>query len=187
MRKVDGDIIKYFDDSSNLQLELVYEDGEITQLRFHFDDDDKTISDKVLYVDPRRFKPRYAFSYTRKSIINGIKKIECFSDDEMTSYSLEERTDEFKLTQIFTPEDLLIDERKVFYNERGIPYRIVDWTRGAKGESDSFSDSKIPIFPGFEDASKMTENDWESYSDLINAYYYSDFCEPYSDKEDLPF
>lgn len=188
MKRIKEDnTIKYLDDNSRTKMEMVYDEGKITQIRFYLDDEDETISDKKLYVDHKRFKDGYAFSYVRRSTENGIKRVEHYDNDIMTSYSLEERTPEYKLTQIFTAEGVLFDESKVFYNKNGIPYRLREWTKGLTPQDDTLHDSSLPIIEGFEDASKMTKEDWKTHFYIISEYLYSDQCQPYAGGDEMPF
>lgn len=188
MKRIKEDnVVKYCDDNSVTRLELVYDEGKITQLRFYLDDEDETISDKKLYVDPKRFKGGYSFSYVRRSENDGIKRTEYYQDDVMTNYSLEERTLEYKLTRIYTVDDILYDETKIFYNERGMPYRLKEWTKGLTPKDTSFHDTSIPEIEGYEDASLMTEQDWEEYSEIIFQYLHSEVRQPFVGGDELPF
>lgn len=181
----DKDVVRYLDEKSEPKMELLYEDGSISQIRFYFSDDDPTIKNKRLYLDTKRFKKGYAQSYERHFMENGFEKVEVYEDDELTMYSLSGRTPEYRLTKLFTPEGELFEEERVYYNKKGIPYRIRQWTKTSKGNQ--IHDSKIPIFEGYEDASTMTEEDWRDHGDLVFAYLYSDDCEPFEEECSFPF
>lgn len=83
-------------------------------------------------------------------------------------YTLTEKTADYKLTRCFDKKGILIEEIKVFYNKNGVPCRITEWVSNVQG--DGFSDNFIPIFSGFEDASKMSLDDKKKHNNLIANY-----------------
>ena len=187
MKRVKEDTITtYYDDNSNVRLQLFYRDGKIDQLRFHFDDEDPAIKNKTLSLSPTIFKGGYSFSFDKEiDLGDGRIKTESYDqDEELWLYNIIERTPEYRHTKLFNRDDTLLSEEKVFYNENGIPYRIKTF-ESANEEPYRNTDYRIPIFPEYTDISKMTEEDKKKYSELINIYLWSDFVEPY--EEELPW
>jgi len=88
------------------------------------------------------------------------------------------RTVNSKLTQIYSGDNELIQKTKIYYNKKGIPFRIKEWVSSSDG-NDISTDFRIPIFPQYKNASTMSEEDKKIHSNLINEYLISDFVEPY--------
>lgn len=165
---------------------MFYSDGKIDQLRFHLEDEDPTIKNKTLSLSPTIFKGGYNFSYDKIiDLGNGRVKTESYdNNEELWMYNIVEKTLEYKKTSIFWKDGELAEERKVFYNEKGIPYRIKTFC-ASNDEPYKNTDYRIPIFPGFEDTKKIDETKRKELNDLINVYLWSDLVEPY--EEELPW
>ena len=183
-----NNLTTYYNDNSNILLELFYNEGKIDQLRFHFDDEDPSIKNKTLSLSPTIFKGGFNFSFDKViDLGDGRIKTESYdSDEELWMYNIVERTPEYRITRLFYKDDTLISEKKVFYNKKGIPYRIKNY-ESSNEEPYRNTDYRIPIFPGFEDSKNIDEEKRDELNDLINSYLWSDFVEPYEEEIDLPF
>ena len=183
-----NNLTTYYNDNSNILLELFYNEGKIDQLRFHFDDEDPSIKNKTLSLSPTIFTGGYNFSFDKViDLGDGRIKTESYDrNEELWMYNIVERTPEYRLTKLFYKDDTLISEEKVFYNKKGIPYRIKNY-ESSNEEPYRNTDYRIPIFPGFEDSKNIDEEKRDELNDLINAYLWSDLVEPYEEEIDLPF
>ena len=139
-------------------------------------------------LSPTHFKGGYSFGYDKViDLGNGRVKTESYDENEkLWIYNIVEKTSKYKKTSIFWKDGELAEERIVFYNENGIPYRFKTFC-ASNDENYKNTDYRIPIFSGYENSKDFDDKKRDELNDLINAYLWSDFVEPYEEEIDLPF
>lgn len=122
--------------------EIYYEDGVVTQMRIHLDDDDKSLKNKTLIISKTHFKENVHLSYERHFIRNGRDVVEEFTNDEMSFYFETERVDNFEICCGFSPEGQLFSVTKTEFDQSGKPIQLDDYVHCDDG-SVSFSSQAI--------------------------------------------
>jgi hypothetical protein len=101
---------------------------------------------------------------------NNLEYTESFNDDgSLWMYQTTERTSEYKITSDYHNDNSLMYRVKTYYNQKGIPIKEEVWNY-LEDEKGEYFERIIPVFPGYEDVSKMTEEDKKDLSKYIIIY-----------------
>ena len=117
---------------------------------------------------------------------NNIKYEVYYNDDgSLGTCHTTERTDDYKITCDYDSDGSLMYRCAIYYNDKGVPRKEEVWNYLQKEKEEHF-ETYIPIFEGYEDASKMSDEDKKELNNLIRAYL-STARKKYDPSNDVPW
>ena len=118
------------------------DETEVTQYRFHLEDDDPEIKNKQLCISKNTFIEPVILFYERHRTIGDKKIIEYYTNDEMRYY--EEITTENSVTIVkgLSEDGYLVYEDKTYHDADGNDVRHEHWVKSEDGTLyDCFDDT----------------------------------------------
>lgn len=120
-KELENNFLSFIKIENKENIEFFYDDGEITQIRFHLKDSNPQIRNKKLIVSKSHFKDFVSLFHERHFNKDDQKIIEYYSNNVLDSYFVTEKTTDYKITRGFSPDGKMFSQEKIEFDNQGKP------------------------------------------------------------------
>lgn len=120
-KELENNFLSFIDSENRENIEFFYDDGKISQIRFHIQDSNPQIFNKKLIISKSHFKELVTLFHEKHFYQNDQKIIEYYTNNVLDSYFVTEKTIDYKITKGFSPDGKMFSREKIEFDNQGKP------------------------------------------------------------------